>query len=83
MRENLTSGSMRGSRSGPLGSYGLVVRPSTRKGGETARRGLWHLGANQTCSLLYTISRDSMWKALGIKVTALRITVSYHGILFP
>ena len=31
MRENLTSGSMRGSRGGPLGSYGLAVRPSTRK----------------------------------------------------
>ena len=32
MRENLTSGSMRGSRGGPLGYYGETTTPSTRKG---------------------------------------------------
>jgi hypothetical protein len=33
MRENLTSGSMRGSRGGPLGRYGKAITPSTPKGG--------------------------------------------------
>jgi len=60
MRENLTSGSMRGSRGGLLDHYGNTEYALHPKGREQARVCLWWLRGSQTCSLLYRMGVRSL-----------------------